>query len=286
MDSLRKVIQGHEIWVLAEGSHGHPGHRVAGRVFYGHAMHPDGLADLARLKALAVGPGQETAEVSFEEGKRDFHLVVFTPEREGVWTLAVEYDVGPLVITRDGQYKRGTRRDYPDARKAAYYYQFAKTYIPVGYLGHERGHGHGHQHGYHELADHSHCGFNQPQPVPHQHGHNHGHHHHRDGFSFLGHQLEIAAWPGFCRKGQEVTIEVRYRGLPLLDANLCTTWSFYEKRRYPYQVKTGPDGRAVIPLRAEGHWLFYVRHEDSQVAREGEYDQKIYSATLTIFGVR
>ncbi|MGQ9825390.1 MAG: DUF4198 domain-containing protein [Desulfotomaculales bacterium] len=284
MDSLCKAIQGHEIWVLAEGSHGHPGHRVAGRVFYGHAMHLDGLADLARLKALAVGPGQETAEVSFEEGKRDFHLAVFTPEREGIWTLAVEYDVGPLVITRDGQHKRGTRRDYPDARKAAYYYQYAKTYIPVGHLGHE--HDHGHQHGCHELAEHSPCGLHQHQHVPHRHGHNHGHHHHREGLSFLGHRLEIAACPGFCRKGQEVTIEVRYGGFPLPGANLCTTWSFYEKREYPYQVRTGPAGRAVIPLRAEGHWLFYVRHEDSQEEKEGEYDQKVYSATLTIFGVR
>ena len=61
---------------------------------------------------------------------------------------------------------------------------------------------------------------------------------------------------------------------------------FLRKKEYPYQVKTGPDGRAVIPLQAEGHWLFYVRHEDSQAEKGGEYDQRVYSATFTIFGVR
>lgn len=153
MNSLLKAIQGHEIWVLAEGSHGHPGRRVAGRVFYGHAMHPDGLADLARLKAMAVGPDQEKLEVSLEEGKSDFHAAVFTPERQGIWILVVENDIGPPVITRDGQYKRGTRQDYPEAQ-----------------------HAQDHSHGYHNLEGYSNCGFPQcgyREPESHSHGYPH-----------------------------------------------------------------------------------------------------------------
>jgi len=267
MDSLCAAGRGHEIWVLAEWSHGHPGHPVPVRIFYGHAMHPDGLADLTRLRALAVGPGGETAEVSLEAGERDFHRAVFTPEREGIWTLAVEYDVGPLVLTPDGQWQRGTRRDAPDAREAAYYYQYAKTHIPVGHLGHEHHHDHGHAHG------HCHCA-----------GHGHDHDHHGEEVPFLGHRLEIGARPAFCRKGQEVTVEVRHRGLPLPGADLHVTWSFYERKQYPFQVRTDAAGRATVPLRAEGHWLFYVRCEDGPEGRD--WDRTVYSATLTIFGVR
>lgn len=272
MDTMLKAVQGHETWVLAEGSHGHTGRRVAGRVFYGHAMRPDGLADPGRLKVSAAGPRREKADASLEEGKGDFHLAIFTPGQEGIWIVSVENDVGKLVLTRDGQYKRGTRRDYPDTQKAACHYQYAKTYIPVGHLEHGQGHGHGH----HE--SHSHCGL-------HQHGHAHDHHH-RGELSFLGHQLEIAALPVLCRKGDNVTVEVRYRGLPLLEAELCATWSFYESKDYPYRVKTDAGGRATVPLQAEGHWLFYVRHVDGQAGRAGEYEQKVYSATFTIFGVR
>lgn len=278
MNSILKTMQGYEIWVLAEASHGHAGRPVAGRIYYGHAMHPDGLADLAQLKAFVTGPNQEKIEVSLREGKGDFHLAVFTPEQEGIWTLALENDAGPLVVTEDGLYKRGTRRDYPDAQKAAYYYQYAKTCIPVGHLDHAHGHGHCHQHSHHGHEGHSHSGC-------HQHEHTHCGHHHEE-FSFLGHQLEIAASPVFCRKGQEVTLEVRYRGLPLPEADLCTTWSFYEKKDYPFQIKTDAAGRAKIPLRAEGHWLFYVRHEDNQTVNKKDYDQRVYSATFTIYGVR
>jgi len=269
-----KAVQGHEIWVLAESSHGHPRHRVAGRVFYGHAMHPDGLADISRLKAFAVGPDRERVEAILEEGKRDFHAAVFTPEQEGMWTLAVEYDIGPLVVTGDGQYKRGTRRDYPDARQAAYYYQYARTCIPVGHhLEHDQGRCHRHEH--HEKEGHACCG--------HQHAHGSDHH---EEFSFAGHQLEIAVLPAFCRKGDDATVEVRYRGQLLPEADLGVTWSFYEKGDYPCRVKTDAAGRARVPLRAEGHWLFHVRHEDSREGIEGEYDRKVYSATYTIFGVR
>lgn len=105
-----KTIKGEEIWVLAKRSHGHRGYQVGGRIFYGHAMHSDGMADLARLKATATGPNREKAEVSLQGGKSNFRLAVFTPEQEGIWTLGVENDVGPLVVTEDGLYKDGTRR--------------------------------------------------------------------------------------------------------------------------------------------------------------------------------
>lgn len=271
MGSLIKAIQDHGIWVLAERSHGHRRYQVAGRIFYGHAMHPDGMADLARLKATATGPNQEKAEVSLQEGKGDFHLAVFTPEQEGIWTLGVENDVGSLVVTGDGLYRYGTRRDYPNARKAAYYYQYAKTCIPVGHV--------------HccQLSDRGQKSYTHYGQYQHEHRDSNQHH---DEFSFLGHQLEIAASPVLCGKKQEVTIEVRYRGLPLPGVNLCTTWSFCEKKDYPFQAKTDAKGQVKIPLRAEGHWLFYVRHEDNQAAKEGEYDQEVYSATFTIFGVR
>lgn len=53
---MLKVARGHQIWVLPEASHAHEGREARCRIFYGHAMRPDGLAALDRLSAWAVAP--------------------------------------------------------------------------------------------------------------------------------------------------------------------------------------------------------------------------------------
>lgn len=104
--------------------------------------------------------------------------------------MTVENDVGPMAITKDGFYRRGTCQDYPDAREVGYYYQYAKTFVRLG----------------HFCAT---CGeVVYPTEIVH-----------------LGHDLEVVVAPGAYRVGDEVILaghegpfcpaeaEVDFRGL-------------------------------------------------------------------------
>jgi uncharacterized GH25 family protein len=248
---MLKVAQGHEIWVLPEGSHAHEGHKARCRVFYGHAMRPDGLADLKRLAASVVASAGDRHSLQIEPGDDKFHLVSFTPDREGFWAVTVENDAGPVAVTADGFYRRGTRKDYPAAREVNYYYQYAKTYVQVGHL----------------CAA---CGGMVSVP----------------GIMCLGHALELVLAPNVYRVGDEVTLEVRYRGRPLPGVEVKATWSLREEKDWALAAKTGDAGQVKFVLNSPGHWLFYTRYGGETPGKENEYDKRVYSATLSLFGVR
>ncbi|MDI6631381.1 MAG: DUF4198 domain-containing protein [Thermoanaerobacteraceae bacterium] len=249
MSRVERVVKGHEIWVLPEDGLLYRGQEGRFRVFFGHAMHPDGLAQQERLTAWAVDPGGERLRLGVEAGG-DSHLVRVVPEREGLWALTVENDVGPYVLTRGGLYKPGTRKEYPDAREAAYYYQYAKTCFRVGHLC---------------VA----CGdlFKQAD------------------VSFLGHELELVLAPGDYRAGDEVALQVRYRGGPLPRAVVAVTWSGWEKKDWANRLVTDERGRGKAALSAPGHWLFYVRHVDHGRGVAGEFERRVTSATVSLWGV-
>ena len=117
---MLKVIQGHEIWVLPDSALKNRGEETRCRVYYGHAMRPDGLARENKLSAWAINPAGERFRLRVLSG-REYHTLRLIPEKEGLWAVAVENDVGPIVVTKGGLYKPGTRKEYPDAREAAYY---------------------------------------------------------------------------------------------------------------------------------------------------------------------
>ncbi|MEW6448422.1 MAG: DUF4198 domain-containing protein [Bacillota bacterium] len=250
MEFLLKAVQGHEIWIVPEVSDKHRGHEVNCRIFYGHAMHPDGRAGLDRLRAWVADPGGDRMQLPVEEGHDHYRLVRLVPEQEGLWAIVAENDVGPFVLTKGGLYKQGTRKDYPDAREAAYYYQYAKTYLQVG----------------HFCAA---CGDLSKQA----------------DVSLLGNELEIAVSPGDYRLGSEVEVQVRYRGDPLPHTVVCVSWSASPKRDWALRAVTDATGKARVTLSETGDWLFYVRHADDKRRLTGVYDRRVISATFCIHGV-
>ncbi|RPF46841.1 putative GH25 family protein [Thermodesulfitimonas autotrophica] len=247
---MLKVVQGHEIWVLPEASHVHEGREARCRVFYGHAGRPDGLADVNRLAAWAVAPDGRRIAASLGPGDNTFHFARFTPDQDGFWAVTVENDVGPVAVAKDGFYRRGTRRDYPDAREVGYYYQYAKTYVQVGHFCEG-------------------CGVVRPP-----------------GVACLDHDLELVLAPGVFRVGDAALLEVRYRGRPLAGAEVKATWSLREKEGWALVRQTDAAGKVKFTLAHPGHWLFYTRHADETLGKESEYDKRVYSATLGLFGVR
>ncbi|MEW6573674.1 MAG: DUF4198 domain-containing protein [Bacillota bacterium] len=251
MEFLQKAVKGHEIWILPETRHSHRGQEVHCRVFYGHAMHPDGLAELGRLKGWAVDPGGDRMQLPVLEGRGEYRIARLVPEREGLWAITAENDVGPFVLTKGGLYKPGTRKNHPEAREAAYYYQFAKTYLQVGRFCPA-------------------CGDLSKQA----------------DVSFLGNDLEIIVLPGDYRLGSEVEIQVRYRGGPLPQTLVCATWNGSPKRDWVLRVVTDSAGIARINLSERGDWLFYVRHADETRGVPEEYDRRILSATMTLHGIQ
>jgi hypothetical protein len=238
------------MWVLPDDTHRSRGEETHLRVFYGHAMNPDGLAKGARIAARAIDPGGERVKLKLLPNKDSYKLRL-TPEREGLWAVDVENDIGPIVVTKGGLYKPGSRKEFRDAREAAYYYQYAKTYFVTG----------------HFCAA---CGdlFKQAD------------------LSFLGHELELVLSPGNYQVGDEVMLQVRYRGGLLPEAMIAATWSGWHKPDWAQRFVSNGKGQVKVALSDPGNWLFYVRHADQNRGVPGEYDARVMSATLCLAGVR
>lgn len=239
---------------MPETSHGHAGREVRCRVFCGHAGRPGGLADRNRLSAWVAAAGGARISLPVDPGDNTSHRLRFTPDREGFWAVTVENvenNVRPVAITREGDHRRGTGRDYPDAREVGYYHhQYAKTWVQVGHLGRP---------------------YVAPEPS--------------FEAGYLGHELELVAAPGVYRAGEEVILEARYRGYPMPGAEVRVAWVQREGEGWALVQTADAAGRARFALVHPGHWLFYTRQAIDIPDEEG-YGQRVYSATLTLLAVR
>lgn len=243
---MLRVVKGHEIWIEVDKARLDKGEVAAGKIYYGHAMRPDGLPEGGKVKGALFTPGGEKLPLSLSPEGESLRWR-WQPEREGLWAVAAENEVGALVLTRGGLYKPGTRADYPDAREAAYYHQYAKAYFQVGPFC---------------LA----CGDLERQ----------------SDLSFLGQELEIVAAPGSYRPGGEITLTVFYRGLPLPHVPMLATFRGHSRPDWAYRQVTDARGRVSFPLEREGRWLFYVRHVDPERGEPGLYERRVLSATFCL----
>jgi uncharacterized GH25 family protein len=237
------------MWLLPDDTHKAGGEEIHLRVFYGHAMHPDGLAKGVRISARAITPGGESVKLKLLANK-DCYKLRLVPEQEGLWAVGVENDIGPIVVTRGGLYKPGSRKEFRDAREASYYYQCAKTYFVTG----------------HFCAA---CGdlFKQVD------------------LRSLGHEIELIVSPGNYQVGDEVMVQVRYQGAPLPETMIAATWSGWHKPDWAQRFVSNGKGQVRVALSTPGNWLFYVRHVDRNRGVPGEYDVRVVSATLCLPGV-
>ncbi len=125
------IVRGHEIWLEHDKLHAHAGDTVECKLFLGHNMAVDGMADIKNVKAALFDPANERRDLTVDAGD-DCLILRFDPVLDGYHTVAVEYDAGIYTVTDDG-WHRGPKSDYENVKRSGYYYQYARLIVSVGH---------------------------------------------------------------------------------------------------------------------------------------------------------
>lgn len=101
----------------------------------------------------------------------------------------------------------------------------------------------------------------------------------------LGHDLEIIplANPAALRSGDNLPVQVLYKGNPLGGAQVLATYAGFsqEKNTFCYATKTDAEGKAVIRVDTRGIWLV-TAHNKVAYPDSDECDQNSFAASLTV----
>ena len=111
------IDKGHEIWLETEKT----GREVFVKAGWGHAMKSDGVYEKEKCNAYLITPSNRRLQLYIDDLR-------FKVEEEGVYIVVVEYNFGIGSKLKDGSFKRGL---VEDAAWRSYFYQYAKTLIPV-----------------------------------------------------------------------------------------------------------------------------------------------------------
>jgi len=110
------IFRGHEIWLETEKTR----KEVFVKVGWGHAMKSDGAYEKEKCNAYLITPSNKRLQLYIDDLR-------FRVKEEGVYIVVVEYNFGIGSKLKDGSFKRGPVKD----AKRSYFYQYAKTLIPV-----------------------------------------------------------------------------------------------------------------------------------------------------------
>lgn len=135
-NGVPQIVRGHEVWLEPSQQHFHRGEKVKVKVFWGDKMKPDGLGRKERWAAYVLDPGNKRVGLAINESSEDYYLLSFSTETEGFYTVAVENNAGIFTVLKNGEWKRGPKRDYEDVQTSTCIYQYAKV---IATMGHPRG---------------------------------------------------------------------------------------------------------------------------------------------------
>lgn len=98
----------------------------------------------------------------------------------------------------------------------------------------------------------------------------------------VGHSLEIVplANPAVLKVGDELPVQVLYRGQPYEGMVFATYEGFSTNGAYAYSIGTDAQGKAAIRLLDRGRWLIYSRVEQSY-PDPAVCDVEAFNSTLT-----
>lgn len=131
--TVSKIFRGHEIWLEPTRSHFHKGEFVKVKVGWGHALRTDGPGEKEKWTPYMITPSGEKLRLPVVDSEGEYYLLLFRAEEEGSYTVVVENNYGVGTKLRDGSFHRGPKKDYESVEKTLYFYQYAKTCIPIGH---------------------------------------------------------------------------------------------------------------------------------------------------------
>ncbi|MFW6194118.1 MAG: DUF4198 domain-containing protein [Halobacteriota archaeon] len=131
--TVSKIFRGHEIWLEPTRTHFHKGELVKVKVGWGHALRTDGPGEKEKWTPYMITPSGEKLMLPVVDSEGEYFLLLFRAEEKGSYTVVVENNYGVGTKLRDGSFHRGPKKDYDNVERTFYFYQYAKTCIPIGH---------------------------------------------------------------------------------------------------------------------------------------------------------
>lgn len=92
--------------------------------------------------------------------------------------------------------------------------------------------------------------------------------------------LDILPEEAFLTVGKPINLTVLFEGKPLPDIDVKAVSK--KEGTEMSVVKTDTNGVAMIPVTADGSWMFLARHRDPSRAVPDEYDEAVFVTTLVM----
>ncbi len=131
-DTTDKLVYGHEGWLEDYIFHYHAGDSIMTMLKWGHNMECDGLPRTEELTFKAFAPDGTAGEVEIKDTGKEYLDLTAETDQEGIYIFSTQYDNCYAEYPND-KWKKGTKKDNPDAISVDRYVQSATGCIVVGH---------------------------------------------------------------------------------------------------------------------------------------------------------
>lgn len=131
-DTTDKLVYGHEGWLEEYPSHYHAGDPIMAKLKWGHNMEIDGLPRKEDITFRAYAPDGSVGEIQVDESGHEWLDLTADTDQEGFYLLVCTYN-NCYAEFEGNKWKRGSRKEHPDAKEVRNYHQNATTCISVGH---------------------------------------------------------------------------------------------------------------------------------------------------------
>ena len=131
-DTTDKLVYGHEGWLEDYVFHYHAGDSIMTMLKWGHNMECDGLPRIEELSFKTFAPDGTQEEVQVKETGKEYLDLTSETDQEGMYIFSIQYDNCYAEYPGD-KWKKGNKKDNPDAVAVNRYVQSATNCIFVGH---------------------------------------------------------------------------------------------------------------------------------------------------------
>jgi len=127
----------HVIWLEPNKAAYNVNEDVEIKVFWGSVRNPE-VGEYEDWLAYLLDPEGARLELPIRRemlrfsGGKPFFFLAFKPRKSGPYTIMLENNYGVLNKLKDGDWTYGPKRYHRNVEESIYFYQYAKTIVPVG----------------------------------------------------------------------------------------------------------------------------------------------------------